>query len=151
MTHFNFETDFIESLRCIPMQVRYQLDTCGIKLKLQQWHQFSDRDRQMLVEMPCESEAEIQTYRDFLSNLICDRTGDRAKELPINPHPPWMEIDRLPPDVLEKANACDVTLTLEQWANLTPLQRFVLIKLSRPSHENKNFVPALEEFGLTQA
>lgn len=151
MTFFNFEADFIESLRCIPMQVRYKLDTCGIKLKLQQWHQFSDRDRQILVEMPCESDPEIQTYREFLCTLICDQIGDMAKELPIDPHPPWKAIDRLPSEVLEKANSCGVTLTLEQWANLMPLQRFVLIKLSRPSHENKNFVPALEEFGLTNA
>ncbi|MEO1637429.1 MAG: nitrate reductase associated protein, partial [Cyanobacteria bacterium J06631_9] len=28
---------------------------------------------------------------------------------------------------------------------------FALIKLSRPSHENKNFMPAVTEFGLWQA
>lgn len=151
MTFFQFEADFTESLRCIPMQVRYKLDTCGIKLKLPQWNQFSDRDRHVLVEMPCQTHPEIQTYRDFLCDLIRDRTGDVAKELPIDPHPPWNCDDRLPAEVLEKTQTCGVTLTLEQWANLTPLQRFVLIKLSRPSHENKNFLPALAEFGLTCA
>ncbi|HEY9298982.1 MAG TPA: nitrate reductase associated protein, partial [Phormidium sp.] len=25
---FQFEADFVNSLRCIPMQVRYKLDTC---------------------------------------------------------------------------------------------------------------------------
>jgi len=25
-----FETNFVDSLRCIPMQVRFKLDTCGI-------------------------------------------------------------------------------------------------------------------------
>ncbi|NEQ62650.1 MAG: nitrate reductase associated protein, partial [Moorea sp. SIO4A1] len=33
-------------------------------------------------------------------------------------------------------------------AELTPIQRFALIKLTRPSHENKNFLPALKEFQL---
>ncbi len=33
---FQFEADFVASLRCIPIQVRYKLDTCGIKLKLVQ-------------------------------------------------------------------------------------------------------------------
>jgi hypothetical protein len=36
----------------------------------------------------------------------------------------------------------------EQWAALSPLQRFALIKLSRSSHENSNFLPALKEFQL---
>jgi len=31
---FQFEADFVDSLRCIPMQVRFKLATCGIKLKL---------------------------------------------------------------------------------------------------------------------
>ncbi|MBD0342498.1 MAG: nitrate reductase associated protein, partial [Microcoleus sp. Co-bin12] len=38
MTFFEFEADFVEALRCIPMKVRLKLDTCGIKLKLQDWN-----------------------------------------------------------------------------------------------------------------
>lgn len=38
---FAFEADFVVSLGCIPMRVRYKLDTCGIKLKLPQWHQLT--------------------------------------------------------------------------------------------------------------
>lgn len=148
MTFFQFEADFIESLRCIPMQVRYKLDTCGIKLKLQQWHQLSDRDRQILVEMPCETASEIAAYRTFLCDAIRERTGETAKDLPVDPHPPWLSDDRIPAEVLEKAESCKVEIQLDRWKNLTPLQRFVLIKLSRPSHENKNFVPALQEFSL---
>ncbi|MGK7938235.1 MAG: nitrate reductase associated protein, partial [Xenococcaceae cyanobacterium] len=50
----------------------------------------------------------------------------------------------------QKASEVDVAITQEQWKSLTPLQRFALIKLSRPSHENKNFLPAAKEFGLSQ-
>jgi hypothetical protein len=39
-------------------------------------------------------------------------------------------------------------LTLPQWAGLPPLQRYVLIKLTRPGHRNENLLPALREFGL---
>nr|WP_319421691.1 nitrate reductase associated protein [Pleurocapsa sp. FMAR1] len=35
-----------------------------------------------------------------------------------------------------------------KWENLTQMQRFVLIKLSRSNHENRNFIPALKEFHL---
>jgi hypothetical protein len=44
---FEFEADFVEALRCIPMQVRLKLDTCGIKLKLQDWNHFNQAERQM--------------------------------------------------------------------------------------------------------
>ena len=54
----------------------------------------------------------------------------------------------VPSNTIEKAAEFGVTITAVQWAALTPLQRFALIKLSRPSHENKNFLPALKEFKL---
>ncbi|NJN39529.1 MAG: nitrate reductase associated protein, partial [Acaryochloridaceae cyanobacterium CSU_3_4] len=54
----------------------------------------------------------------------------------------------IPPALVTKAQDHDIPLSLQQWQNLTPLQRFALIKLSRPSHESKNFLPALQEFEL---
>jgi hypothetical protein len=149
MTHFfNFEADFVDSLRCIPMQVRMKLDTCGVKLKLTHWHQFSQQDRQVLVEMPCTTADETQAYRQYLQQLVVDRTGTPASELPIDAHPAWMDAITVPASVQEKAQELGVSLTAEQWTALTPAQRFALIKLSRPSHENKNFLPALKEFQL---
>lgn len=145
---FQFEADFIASLRCIPMVVRMKLDTCGIKLKLDQWHQFSTAERQQLVTQPCGTPDQVQVYRQDLQALILERTQQQASELAIAPHPPWLETRTIPSALLEKAQAQGLTLTLEQWQALLPLQRFALIKLSRPSHESNNFVPALQEFGL---
>ena len=145
---FQFEADFVESLRCIPMQVRFKLDTCGIKLKLTQWHQFDDGERQVLVEMSCQTESEIQAYREFLCRLVRERTGGEAKELTVEAHPEWTRRDRLPVNLHRKARTLGVTIEIERWADLTPLQRFALVKLSRPSHENNNFLPALQEFAL---
>ncbi len=59
-----------------------------------------------------------------------------------------MNGDRIPPTLPEKAQEFGFNLTLAQWASLAPLQRFVLIKLSRPSHENRNFSIAFQEFHL---
>lgn len=144
---FQFEADFVESLRCIPMQVRYKLDTCGVKLKLSHWTQFSAAERQALVEKPCSNE-EIAAYREFLQQLVKQHTGVTAGELPIESHPAWLNDTAIPSDLQLKAQEIGVTITLQQWRSLTPLQRFALIKLSRPSHENKNFIPALQEFHL---
>jgi len=146
--YFQFEADFVDSLRCIPMQVRLKLDTCGIKLKLAQWNQFSQTDRQALVDRPCTPGSETQAYREFLQQLVLAETGMVATDLPVNPDPPWMEGNAIPAAVQERAQTEGIVISLEQWDRLSPLQRFALIKLSRSSHENSNFVPALKEFQL---
>ena len=148
MSYFQFESDFVGSLQCIPMQVRMKLDNCGVKLKLVHWNQFSQSERQALVDMPCITATEAKNYQEYLQNLVIEKTGQPAKELAVDPHPPWLDDSTIPEDVLLKAQTSQVSLSAEQWFNLTPAQRFALIKLSRPSHENKNFIPALKEFGI---
>jgi hypothetical protein len=148
-TFFAFEADFVDSLRCIPMQVRYKLDTVGVKLSLQHWHQFSQGERAALVERPCDSPADQQTYRTHLQDLVSRHTGAPAKTLPIDEKPAWLRGTVMPEAVNQQAQTCGINLTLQQWTDLTPLQRFALIKLSRPGHENRNFSPALQEFGLS--
>lgn len=145
---FEFEADFVDSLRCIPMVVRYKLDTCGIKLKLADWNQMDNRDRLILAEMSCQSPSEIQAYRSHIQQLILNLSGKPASELPIDTHPEWLNTEMIPDSVQTKAAEFNVKITLTQWTNLTPLQRFALIKLSRSGHENKNFPNAIAEFGI---
>ena len=71
-----------------------------------------------------------------------------AYDLVVEQNPAWMDETKIPEIVQEKAQEVGIKIKLDQWKNLTPLQRFVLIKLSRSSHENKNFLPAVEEFKL---
>ncbi|WP_107667272.1 nitrate reductase associated protein [Cyanothece sp. BG0011] len=149
MDHFfQFEQEFVESLHCIPMIVRLKLDSCGVKLKLNHWNQFTSPEKQVLVTMACETPEEANLYRDFLQTLVTEKTGSPAKTLPIDDHPAWLNNEQIPVEIQEKAAEFNKEITLEQWNQLTPLQRFALIKLSRPSHENSNFYPALQEFNL---
>lgn len=145
MTYFQFEADFVEALRCIPMQVRYKLDTCGVKLKLIHWNQFGLAERQALVDRPCENPETAEDYRDYLQSRVVAHTGTPASRLAIDPNPPWHQ-EQIPDAVVQKLEETKQQLTPESWAALTPLQRFALIKLSRPGHENRNFIPALAEF-----
>ncbi|MFE4105500.1 nitrate reductase associated protein [Almyronema epifaneia] len=144
---FEFEADFVESLRCIPMQVRLKLDTCGVKLKLAHWHQFTQAERRSLTQLPCSTPAEVTHYRQYLQQLVTHYSGAPAKELPIDPQPAWLAA-QVPAAVQTQAASVNAEISAQQWQQLTPDQRFALIKLSRPSHENQNFVPALREFGL---
>jgi len=145
---FEFEADFVDSLRCIPMQVRCKLDTCGIKLKLSDWSHMTKEEHETLVELPCSTETEIQAYREYLQQLTLQRFGTPSTELPIEPHPEWRDATTVPTSLQEKVIELGTILTPQQWAALTPLQRFALIKLSRPGHENQNFPKAMAEFNL---
>ncbi len=145
---FEFESEFVDSLKCIPMIVRLKLDTCGVKLKLNHWHKFNDNEKQLLVEMPCLNIEESLKYKNYLQNLIKEKTGEYAKELEIESNPDWTNKSKIPDQVVEKALEYELNLGLNQWQNLTELQRFALIKLSKSGHENNNFLPALKEFNL---
>ena len=150
MEHFfQFEADFVESLRCIPMQVRMNLDTCGVKLKLAHWNLFSADEKSTLVSLACTTPHEVQAYHDWLQNLVTAKTGAPASELPRDNLPLWLDIEQIPEVVQTKAAELNLPrLTAAQWQALKPLERFALIKLSRPSHENHNFAIAWQEFGL---
>ena len=149
MTYFfEFEADFVDYWRYIPMQVRYKLDTCGIKLKLAEWNQMNQESRQNLAILPCDTDGQIHDYRHYIQELVLQLTGKPVAELPIETHPAWMDNTAIPSSIHAKAHEIGVIITTEDWASLTSLQRFALIKLSRPSHENKNFLPALQEFKL---
>ena len=147
---FQFEADFVDSLRCIPMQVRLKLDTCGVKLKLEHWHQFRLEDRDRITQMPCNDPESATAYATYVQDLVQQVQGAPASTLAIDPQPPWQNGGEIPAEVLAKAEQVGASIGLEQWRSLTPLQRFALIKLSRSRHENRNFHPALVEFGLVK-
>ncbi len=147
--YFDFEDDFVEkNIRCIPMIVRFKMDKAGIKLKLAEWSRFSVEERIELAKKVCDNEAEAKEYNSYLSELIKGRTGNEATSLEIDKNPAWNDMHSVPAAVNEKAKEFGISVSLEQWQQLTNLQRFALIKLSRPGHESKNFIKAIKEFGL---
>lgn len=151
-TIFEFEKDFAGSLRCIPMVVRFKLDHCGVKLSLRQWARFTREDRAQLVALPCRTAADIGLIRDRLVALIEQRAHEQAKTIAVEPAPAWTRPDEVPENVIAFARETGVPPpSPRQWARLTPLQRFTLLKLAREGHDNLNFIPALLEFGLLDA
>ena len=146
---FAFEDDFVATLRCVPMAVRFKLDACGIKLTLRQWSRFTRDDRQDLLLALCETVGEIEVYRTALVDLVALRSGERAKPLTIPPCGQWEDARRPARVVVDYAKSLGVQPPdRAQWRALSRLQRFVLIKLTRDNHDNVNFLPAMAEFGL---
>lgn len=146
---FAFEHDFVSTLRCVPMAVRFKLDACGVKLTLRQWSRFTLEDRQDLLVAPCETVGEVEAYRTALVDLVALRSAEWAKPLTVPPCGQWETATRVATVVVAYAKSLGVRPpSLRQWASLTRLQRFVLIKLTRDNHDNVNFLPAMAEFGL---
>lgn len=149
LEYFDFEEDFIEkNMRCIPMIVRLKMDKAGIKLKLAEWAKFSVNDRIELAQRDCGRKPEIESYYNYTVNLIRQYTGSQATFMAIDEQPLWAQQEVIPAVLLQHLFESGCNMTLEQWSALTQLQRFALLKLCRPGHENKNFPKALKEFGL---
>lgn len=147
--YFNFEEDFMEdNVRCIPMVVRFKLDAAGVKLKLSEWSKFHPEERIRLATMPIADQPAIVLYHQYLIALITKYTGDTATMLPVEQAPAWANLKQIPDMLIEKLAAIQLHLSLAKWQKLTDIQRFALLKLCRPGHENKNFPKAAQEFGL---
>ena len=146
---FRFEKDFVESgIRCIPMVVRFKLDACGIKLKLSEWNRLSSGQRMQMAYAPCQSAAEVLIYREELCRMVTPLTGEIPASIPVPDKPAWSRKDEIPYTIQEKLQETSSAIEIGQWQQLTDLQRFALLKLSYPGHENKNFPKALAEFGI---
>jgi len=148
--YFGFEKDFMDDgIRCIPMIVRFKLDACGIKLKLKEWNKMNSEERENLAKFPIGSEEGLNAYRSYLVETIERSTNGKPTYISIN-HADfsWKSTDQIPLQVRERLQELNVEFTIGQWASLSILRRFALLKLTRSSHENRNFPKALKEFGL---
>jgi len=147
--YFKFEEDFIEqNMRCIPMVVRFKMDIAGIKLKLAEWSKFHASERIQLALLPVSTQDQTDKYHQFLIGLITKYTGNQATTMAIDPLPDWENLHQIPSMLSEKSAELQLQLSIDQWRKLTKIQRFALLKLCRPGHENKNFPKAITEFGL---
>ncbi|WP_316767564.1 nitrate reductase associated protein [Pedobacter frigiditerrae] len=148
--YFNFEEDFMEdNVRCIPMIVRFKMDAVGIKLKLAEWSKFNAYERVELAIKPIPNSTALNEYHNYLVGLIKKYTDNEATIIAVDKSPAWRELNQIQPILKEKLQELDLHISINQWKNLSDIQRFVLLKLCRPGHENKNFPKAMLEFGLS--
>ena len=147
-TIFDFEKDFAGSLRCIPMAVRLKLDLIGIKLSLRQWSRLDQRQRASLLEIRCDGPTDQAAMVAMIEDWVTASGGAIDRIDPADGSA-WSNTDGVAEVVIVQANKKQVPVPApDRWRALTDQQRFALIKLTRPGHENQNFVPAMREFGL---
>ena len=149
---FDFESDFVASLRCVPMAVRRKLDQARIKLTLRQWGRLSQEVREELLGLPCATNLEAEAYRRRLVEVVEAVGQGPPQDLPEEKAIPDPCVDEPPTQVANFARSLGLgPIDRSAWRSLSDLQRFALVKLSRDNHDNVNFVPALREFGLLLA
>ena len=144
---FRFEADFAKDLRCIPMAVRRKLDLVGVKLGLPHWHRLSAAERQRLLAWPDDA-AGLGQLGDWLRQRTAAMPEGEAKALEPARQEPWQRADLCPEILLEACRELGLRLAPNGWSRLGELERFALVKLSRPGHEHRNLPHALAEFGL---
>ncbi len=148
LKYFLFESDFVEdNIRCIPMVVRMRLDLAGVKFSLSAWSKCSLEERAELATLTVDSRQEREQYRQRAATLML-RCGETVKYLVPAETPDWENPGKIPDELQVHTTTYGWSISLEQWCRLEALQRFALIKLCRPGHENRNFPHAMREFKL---
>lgn len=144
---FHFEADFAGDLRCIPMVVRCKLDRIGLKLGLPHWHRLSAEERHLLVKWPQDASG-LERMRQWLLERTAAMPEGEARPMAAACDEAWQQGLTWPEALLEACRALDLALPEQGWGGLDELERFALVKLSRPGHEHRNLSSALREFGL---
>lgn len=139
---FLFESDLASSMRRLPLAVRRKLDRCGIHLSLMGWQRMSKVARTELLILPADSVRERSYFITRLNRLL--RVTGHADELSNHSggaHSEWRDLTKVPEAVQEELARVrpDLDLNLVRWAALSELERFALVKLSRPGHANRGF------------
>lgn len=144
---FRFESDFLPSLECVPMLVRFKLDACGLKLSLDAWRKLPLPVRQLLLRMPAGTDQQIFRYQKYLTEMIDRWANGSAQSIAAATAQTWSNLGEVAVTVRVKAREIGVNPpSIADWRRLTPLQRYALVKLTKSGRGGRNFLLALEEF-----
>ncbi len=150
LTHiFAFEFDFGERLICLPMAVRYKLDTAGIKLHLKEWVSLSEEQRHEFLAFPFRRAEDVEAFASRVNAVVEARGGRPPDTFSPAAAPEWLDAAQVPEAVRVRSAVLGLSVPVAHWQRFSPLQRFALIKLSRPKHDAEKLRPALAEFGVT--
>lgn len=143
---YRFESEIYPSLRLIPLHVRMKLDLTGVKISLKSWLAFSLEERHVLCHLPIATEEEREIFASYLDFLSRRYLGEGIQRISPITDPPWENPARLPESVQARSEELGRKVTLEEWSQWDPCQRYALFKLSISKNEPEQFHEALREF-----
>ncbi len=148
---FEFEHQASENLTYIPMCVRFNLDSRGLKLTLTQWQGLPYDERVRLCRHPLADDASGSDGPDgfaaALSAQVEAAGGGVLERVTQAADESWRELDAVPPTLLKQCELQAMAVPgLALWRGLSAFQRYVLLKLSRRGTVNHDFPAAWKEF-----
>ena len=142
---FSHEAEYYPQLSRVPLHVRMKLDTAGIKLSLRQWLDFSLEERNVLCHLPVEHREELEAFSGYLGFLCRKYDGKEAQAMPAESSRPWEDLGRLPERIAQKSQEQGPPVSLEEWRNWQPAERYALYKTAVSESEPEKFFAVLAD------
>jgi hypothetical protein len=127
------------------MRVRYQLDRCGLKLKLSAWQSLSLPQRFALPAMPRETPCDAEAFRILLLSLTRHLGEGMPLSVPVLDPQSWFA-ETASASIREKCCGCGKIFDPGHWKSLGEMERYALYKLAASSKNPGTFERAWEEF-----
>ena len=125
-----FESAEERALALLPLAVRMRLDGAGVKLSLAEWQALPLVVRDTLFR-DCGSAAD--EYRSVVLRAVAEHVGTPVALFTPPNLLEWEDSGNVPASLLDGARQLNIAPpSLADWAALSSLRRFALVKLSRP-------------------
>lgn len=139
----SFESAEERALALLPLAVRMSLDAAGVKLSLAQWQALPLVVRDTLFR---NGGSTADEYRSVILRAVAEHGGTPVALFTPPNHLEWEDLANVPASVLDGARQVNVAPpSLADWAALSSLRRFALVKLSRPGHVSSRLPFALAD------
>ncbi|MGH7780483.1 MAG: nitrate reductase associated protein [Candidatus Binataceae bacterium] len=142
---FKFEDEIYQTLSCLPMAAKRNLDAAGIKIGRSQWAQLSRGERLMVCEAHAETAGEMAALRLSIEKMVLAKAGSRPTELSAEVRESARPPANLPARLAACAEALGEPITQSAWNNLDEDERFALVKLGGGAKPRQNLRAALIE------
>ena len=148
---FLFEGDIHQTLECVPMAGRRQLDLARLKISLAGWQALPRPARERLVEMSVEGDAEVEEFARAISTAAAD-AGVELKPMQGSGREEAAKWGAAGvPEHVQRAGAgMGVAIDAARWAALDEVERFVIAKLADPKRAPEKLRAALIEIGIVE-
>jgi hypothetical protein len=142
----NSKAEMYETLSCLPMTVKENLDRAALKVSHKQWLALELSERQLIRDLPGDTDSQLRELSDLVHRLVLQRCGEKPPLMSaVQQHDALPPVE-LPTDLAANARELGIELAPDHWALLDEDERYVLMKLGGTRRVKHNLEAALREF-----
>jgi hypothetical protein len=154
MRRFEFEAEMYETLSCVPMTVREKLDRAAIKISHQQWLALELSERQMIRELPVDTDQQLSELSALINRFVRERCGATPSMMSSEQQLAAFPSLELPTNLAANARALGLELSQDCWALLNQGRTLCLDEIGRRASRQAQFrgsperIPARRQGGF---